>query len=100
MTDDTSTHPVRKPADWMVRADDRILELLATGTERYLYPPKMIYSNTTVGQNWVYKRLRKLVDAGLVSNQDGLYQLTDLGKAYLDGSISPEDIPHPDDDHN
>lgn len=88
-------NPVRQPADWMVRADDRILEMLALGEQRLLFPPKMIYSNITLSQNWVQTRLKYLVAAGFVEKADSLYRITDLGEAYINGQADVSDIEEP-----
>lgn len=87
---------VRRPADWMVPADDRILEILDIGDERYKMPANMIQNNIGISSDWTYKRLRQLVSAGLVKRTNSMYLITDLGEAYLDGTIKGNDIPEPE----
>lgn len=77
----------RKPAAWMKPADDRILELLSVGNERLWLPPKALYRNLDVGDNWVQKRLAALADAGLIERGVGDYRITDDGLAYLSGEM-------------
>lgn len=89
--------PLRKPADWMKPADDRILELLSLGDERLWFTPKMIYSNLPVGDNWVQKRLGRLSDSGLVERNGTLYRLSDAGQAYLDGELDVSTLQESDD---
>lgn len=77
----------RKPAEWMKPADDRILELLAIGNERLWLPPKAVYMNIDVGENWVHKRLPTLLSAGLAERNRAAYRITDAGVAYLTGEL-------------
>lgn len=80
-------HPVREPAEWMVRSDDRILELLALGDRRFKMPPNMIYGNLDLSSDWTYERLRVLTEAGLVEKVNSLYRITDKGEQYLEGEL-------------
>jgi hypothetical protein len=74
---------MRKPAEWMAPADDRILELISD------------YGNLTPvaikelgGPSHARNRCPKLADAGLLERiSRGLYGITDDGKAYLKGDL-------------
>lgn len=82
----------RKPAEWMVQADERILELLTIGGERLWLPPKAIYMNLDVGNNWVHKRLGVLLETGLVERESGAYRISDDGMDYLAGDLNAAEI--------
>jgi len=78
----------------MTLADDRILEYLRefdTGT-----PTQMADSGfVRYKRPYINQRLLKLVDHGLAVNVgNGVYQITERGKAYLDGELdTAEDRP-------
>lgn len=82
----------RKPAEWMKPADDRILELLAIDNERLWLPPKAIYRNISVGENWVHKRLAVLLSADLIERDRGAYRITDAGLQYLSGDLDASNL--------
>ena len=78
---------MRLEADWMVGADDRILEFLFEGGPST--PTKMHndgrvrYSRTHINQ-----RLKALAEHMFVINLgNGVYQITDRGKEYLNGEL-------------
>ena len=75
----------------MTQADDRMLETLEeTGL---VLSPKVLAVNTDYTRHYVSKRLAKLLDAGLVKRVDeGLYQITGRGRAYLAGDLDAEDL--------
>ena len=86
------TMPLRVPAEWMVSADDRILEYLDENGARR---PSLITGDDRVqfGRQHASNRLIKLADAGLVVNLgDGLYQITDDGRRYLAGELDARDL--------
>lgn len=76
----------------MKPADERILELLHVGNDRLWLPPKAIWRNLDIGDNWVQKRLRVLCDAGLVEVGQSDYRITDAGVAYLCGELDASEL--------
>lgn len=81
-TDDEADE-MRQPADWMVRSDDRILELLrAEGN----LTPAAIEALGGPTADHASRRCSALAEYGLVERPGGvggLYRLTDRGRAYL-----------------
>lgn len=86
---------MRRHAEWMVIADERILEFLRENSARQ---PKQItvelnqrgldYNDKYIGQ-----RCLKLADRGLIRNLgNGIYTITDTGKQYLEGEIHVGEI--------
>jgi len=87
---------MRLSADWMVTADDRILEYLSeheTGT-----PKRMADSGyVRFSRSYVTQRCKKLVDYGLLRHLgNGVYVITEEGKQYLEGELDAADL-EPDD---
>jgi predicted transcriptional regulator len=81
----------RARVPWMTQADDRILETL-DDSDLVLSPRILAFNNEYTRQH-VSRRLSKLVDSGLVEKvDDGLYQITELGKAYLSGELDADDL--------
>jgi len=88
---------MRRPrVEWMTRADDTILEfLLNEGNRPIRATPAVIQANIEYQISHVRNRIRKLHDAGLVEyyNEDsGIYQITDLGSAYLAGELNAGEL--------
>lgn len=88
---------MRRPrVDWMTRADDAILEfLLNEGNEPLVANPSTVEANIDYKISHVRRRLRALQEGGLVDYYDedrGLYQITDLGQAYLTGELNAEEL--------
>ena len=76
---------MRKPADWMVPADDRILELIRD--EGNLTPGAIEQLGGPVADH-ASRRAKKLSSHGLLEQvHRGLYRLTDDGRAYLDEEL-------------
>lgn len=78
---------IRVPADWMVGADDRILEYL---DYEGVAAPSVISKDERIdlSRTHISNRLRKLRDANLVENVgNGVYRITDRGSGYLRGEI-------------
>ncbi len=75
----------------MTQADDRILETLEdTGI---LLSPRILAVNNDYTRQHISRRLSRLVAAGLVEKVDeGLYQITDRGRAYLAGELDSDDL--------
>ncbi|MFC4247230.1 winged helix-turn-helix domain-containing protein [Natribaculum luteum] len=73
----------------MTQADDRILETLADSG--LILSPRVLSANTDYSRHYLSTRLGKLRDAELVDRVDeGLYQITDRGRAYLEGDLEAE----------
>ena len=83
---------MRLSADWMVIADDRILEYLSeheTGT------PKQMADSGYVrfSRSYITQRCMKLVDAGLLRTVgNGVYIITEEGEQYLEGELDAADL--------
>lgn len=91
----THSEDMRQPADWMVPADDRILESLReVGNLTPLAVSKEgLVARVDIGRKWASTRLRELAAYGLVEQVDeGLYGLTDVGRAYLDEELDASEL--------
>jgi len=79
---------MRRPADWMVQADDRILEVMR---EEGNLTPGVAAHLTGISSRWCSRRLVKMAEFGLVElvgpESIGLYRITDNGRAYLDEEL-------------
>jgi len=60
-----------------------------------LVSPKIIAVNIGYDRQYAYKRLRVLSEAGLLEAEDGIYELTDLGREFLAGDLDENDLPEP-----
>ncbi len=83
---------MRLSADWMVTADDRILEYLSeneTGT-----PKRMADSGyVRFSRSYITQRCKKLVNHGLLRHLgNGVYVITEEGKQYLEGELDAADL--------
>ncbi|AUX09221.1 hypothetical protein AArcSl_1592 [Halalkaliarchaeum desulfuricum] len=77
---------IRKPSEWMVPMDDRILELFHTSD--LVLTPALIAYNIDYSREEVNRRLSELEEHGLVDRVErGKYRITDLGEKYLDGRL-------------
>jgi predicted transcriptional regulator len=78
---------MRYSGDWMVLADDRILEFIREeGSGR----PKAMSDSGYVrySRQYISTRCKKLVEHGLLQHLgNGVYVITDRGERYLDGEI-------------
>jgi DNA-binding PadR family transcriptional regulator len=89
---------LRLSADWMVKADDRILEFLeAEGP----HSPKRISEDDRMffKKKHINMRLLKLAEVGLVEKDEigrGIYSISESGKEYLAGNLDARDLPEPD----
>jgi predicted transcriptional regulator len=85
---------MRYSGDWMVLADDRILEYIReNGSGR---PKAMVDSGyVRYTRSYVTQRCKKLVSHGLLNDLgNGVYTITERGERYLDGEIdTSEDAP-------
>lgn len=100
-----STGEMRKPADWMVPADDRILEVFRD--EGNMTPLALsrdgLVKRAPLARDYAGTRCRELYRYGLLERIDkGLYRLSAVGHGYLDESldasilVSHEDRTNPD----
>ena len=84
---------MRLDAEWMTRADDRILEFLS---EEGPHPPSKMASDGRVrfGAEYIGRRCREyLVPYGLARNLgNGVYMITDKGEEYLAGEIDAANL--------
>lgn len=79
---------MRKPADWMSRLDDRILEYtLETG---WGSAAQLIdHDDIDVSQSYASRRFSLLGDHDLLEHmQNGVYHMTPKGKYYLAGGYN------------
>lgn len=85
---------MRPLVSWMTKSDDAILELLDECG--IAIPPRAIAFNVeNVSRPTVDRRLPKLESAGLVERFDdpqGYTQITERGRAYLEGELDAEDL--------
>lgn len=83
---------------WMSPIDYEILHFY----ERYRdiqSSPKVIAANIDYERNYTGKRCRALADADLLEKtDDGLYQLSEMGRKFLDGEVSASDLERDGDD--
>lgn len=83
---------MRFDADWMSRADDRILEYLSeAGPES---PKAMVESDRVrFSRQYVNARCQKLVSYGLVIHLgNGVYDITRKGEQYLEGELDAAEL--------
>lgn len=88
---------VRRPAEWMSAADDRLMEYLesngAASVSTIDEAETVRYHYETIG-----RRLRLLSKAGLVERiGQGVYRLAPEGMEYLNGARDLGDFPDPED---
>lgn len=84
---------MRYSGDWMVLADDRILEYIREeGSGR---PKEMADSGyVPYSRQYISRRCKELVEHGLLEDLgNGVYIITERGEKYLDGEIhTGEDV--------
>lgn len=85
-----STSEMRKPADWMVPADDRILELFRD--EGNMTPLALsrdgLVKRAPLARDYAGTRCRELYRYGMLEWIDkGLYRLSEVGHGYLAESL-------------
>lgn len=75
----------------MTQADDRILETLEDSGLRL--SPRILAANIDYSRHYIARRLAKLEEEGLVTRVDeGLYEITEQGRAYLAGNLDADDL--------
>ncbi|WP_254532109.1 MarR family transcriptional regulator [Natrinema gelatinilyticum] len=76
---------------WMTPADYEIM--LFFEEHPILLSPRVIGTNIEYDRQYVSKRCRKLSKAELLEVVDtGLYQLSDTGRAYLEGELDVSEL--------
>lgn len=81
---------MRQRAEWMVPADDAILEYIRDAGE---VPPAVIARNISFHSNYVGQRCRTLTDHDLLSRlDDGYYAITDRGFQYLNEDLDADQL--------
>jgi len=82
---------MRPRVPWMNQCDNRILEFL--DETDIVATPFVIASNIDYSRQYVNQRVRILTTNDLLENTgEGLYQITDLGRQYLEGNLEKEDL--------
>ena len=81
---------------WMTHVDRAILERLENeGNDELVLAPRPISDNTDFARSTVRNHLIDLREGGLVEyydEEDGIYQLTDLGRRWLAGELETEEL--------
>lgn len=83
---------MRLAGEWMVGADDRVLEYLR---EEGPASPKKMHDDGRIrfSRGYINVRCQKLANYGLVVNLgNGVYQITELGGAYLDEELDTAEL--------
>ena len=83
---------MRRSAEWMTIADERLLEFLSEEGPRQ---PKQIAQDERMrfSDQYIGQRCRTLVPYGLVQNLgNGLYTITEAGQQYLDGELDATEL--------
>ena len=83
---------MRRPRiGWMTQADDRILEVMEDSG--LILTPAVLHENIDYSRNYISDRCRTLNEAGLLAKDgEGLYYITEKGKAYLSGEIDGDEL--------
>ena len=91
---------MRYSADWMVLADDRILEFLYNNDSGT--PTKMRDSGyVRFSDAYISQRCKKLVEEGFLQHLgNGVYTITERGEKYLRGEIHAETLEEIDQDQD
>ncbi|SEW10492.1 helix-turn-helix domain-containing protein [Halobacterium jilantaiense] len=78
---------MRRSGSWQSAPDDRILEIAAEDEDGIVKVGNLAkHDYVHVGQSQVSRRCSKLADHELLRNVgDGVYIITDEGRAYLEG---------------
>lgn len=56
---------------------------------------KSLAANIDYSREYVNRRMRVLEDVGLLDNENGIYELTELGRRYLAGNVGRDEMPEP-----
>ncbi len=91
----------------MNEVDDLVLELFARQDDGLWLTPSLVHWNlvkvyeaTDKSKETIARRMRKLVDRGLLEKLGGrgYYRITDKGKDYLSGDLDADDLQLPDEE--
>jgi DNA-binding IclR family transcriptional regulator len=75
----------------MTQADNRILETFEDSD--LTLSPRILSYNTDYSRHYVARRLSELEERNMVVKVDeGLYEITDRGRAYLAGELDADDL--------
>lgn len=75
----------------MTQADERVLEFLRE--KDIVASPSVIAANIGYTGQYISRRCRTLVDAGLLQRVDASnYRITAFGEQFLDGELTADDI--------
>ncbi|WP_026046141.1 hypothetical protein [Halorubrum sp. T3] len=89
---------MRHSGDWMTLVDDRVLEYLS---EHESGSPAEMKREGPINysRQYIDKRCKRLTEEGLTKHfGNGIYVITDDGKAYLDGRLDTQEWRYTDDD--
>jgi predicted transcriptional regulator len=95
MTRDSILETMVERVSWMSPIDYRILEFF----EDYdiQVSPKVLSENIDYERKYTGRRLKTLKSAGLVvQNENGLYELSDRGRAFIAGDLDADELDAPD----
>lgn len=77
--------------EWFAKSDYPLLSFFEDHDIQV--SPKVVGENLDYHPGYIGRRLRALRDAGLLDQHDsGLYELSDLGRQFLAGEVSAEEI--------
>ena len=80
---------------WMSPIDYEILAFYDEYRD-LLASPRVIAANIDYDRNYTGKRCRNFADRDLLVNHEGLYELSEKGRKFLDGDLDADDL-EPDD---
>ncbi|ELY64715.1 PhiH1 repressor-like protein [Natrinema versiforme JCM 10478] len=81
---------MRKRAEWMKDADEKILDILEGGL---MLGPTTIAKNLDLSRSYVSRRLSILIAYGFVEQiEEGYYQITDRGEMWLQGEVDASEL--------
>lgn len=75
--------------DWMTHTDERIMNHLDEGGES---TPGGIAASLEKSEEYVADRCRQLAIRELLEGENGEYRLSERGRGFLDGEITPEEL--------
>ncbi|MDG5778834.1 MarR family transcriptional regulator [Haloarculaceae archaeon H-GB1-1] len=82
---------MRPKVEWMNQTDDRILELL--DESKLALSPSVIAHNLDYSRSWISRRASRLHEASLLEKEQGsYYRISEMGEAYLAGTIDAESL--------
>ena len=83
-------------AEWMTPVGRDVLERLQNeGNRELVLTPRLIAANTDWERDTIRRHVLTLSEHGLIEYYDeaaGIYQLSDRGRAYLQGEIDVEEL--------